>query len=450
MPGESYNRFVPLFVILTMLTAGCASPAAGVTDSLHMRLIGHSDLNGKGDGGEGLDLREYPDGRRVLFFAHVYAPNCLSVVDVTDPTRPTVLHQMAAYAPHVRCNSLAVAGNTLIVAQGTDLPGQPLGGARVYDVSDPARPRELAFFDTSGGASRGVHSVWFTGGDYAYLSSGAADFEPAVPPRGDDQFLMIVDVGDPAQPREVGRWWMPGQRKGEPGAPLPRTLTRDGVRMHSAFVSPDRPDRLYAGWIDGGMVILDIADKTRPTLVGHRTWYPATDGYIAHSVVPIFSRNIAVASQETTGPGCAGDERARPNSQRGLQMPMWTVDISDERHPREIAQLPPPADVEALCRGIKGRLGSHNIHMNRPTPNAATLTRTVVAALFSGGVRVYSIADPMAPQEIGYLIPAAPPGEMGVIQINDVFVDEKKLIYAADRHTGGLYVMEYVGPSPLE
>ncbi len=434
------------------MAVGCESRSGGVgvADSRNMRIIGHTDLNGKGDGGEGLDLRQYPDGRRVLFFAHVYAPNCLSIVDVTDPTRPAVLHQMPAFASHVRCNSLAVSGNTLIIAQGTDEPGQPLAGARVFDVSDPARPVELAFFDTSGGPSRGAHSVWFADGNYAYLSTGAPDFEPAVPPRGDDQFLMILDMSNPRQPREVGRWWMVGQRKGEPGAPLPRTLTADGVRMHSAFVSPDRPDRLFAGWIDGGMVILDISDKSKPTLVGHRSWYPATDGYIAHSVVPIFSRNLAVAAQETTGPGCAGDERARPNSAQGLQMPMWTVDISDERQPREIAQLPPPHNVESLCAGIKGRVGSHNIHMNRPTPNSAVLSQTVVAAMFAAGVRVYSIAKPDAPEEIGYLVPTAPPGEMGVIQINDVYVDENRLIYAADRHTGGLYVMEYTGPTPLQ
>ena len=35
-----------------------------------MTLIGHSDLNGAGKGGEGLALRQYPDGRRILFLAH--------------------------------------------------------------------------------------------------------------------------------------------------------------------------------------------------------------------------------------------------------------------------------------------------------------------------------------------------------------------------------------------
>ena len=438
---------------MTLSHLSASVPAADwakAKEAKNMRLVGHTDLNGLGDGGEGLDLRQYPDGRRILFFAHVNPPNCLSTVDVTDPKNPKVLAQVPAVSKVVRCNSLGVVGNTLIIAQNTDEPGQPNGGARIYDVSDPAKPSEIAFFDTSGGPSRGAHSVWFTDGQYAYLSTGAPDFEPAVPPRGDDQFLMIVDVRDRLHPREVGRWWMPGQRKGEPGAPLPRTKTRDGVRLHSVYWSPQRPNRLYAGWIDGGMVILDISDKTKPALIGQRSWYPTTDGYIAHSVAAILSRNLAVATQETTGPGCEANKNARPNTSQSLQMPMWTVDISDERNPREIAELPPPYNVEASCKGIKGRYGSHNIHMNRPTPSSAKLTQSVVAAVFAAGVRVYSIADPKKPIEIGYFVPEAPPrSPMGVTQINDVYVDEKGLIYAADRNSGGVYILEYTGSPTL-
>ena len=405
----------------------------------NLRIIGHSDLNGKGNGGEGLDMHQYPDGRRVLFYAHTNAPNCVSTIDVTNPRQPKVLAQFGTAASHVRCNSLGVSGTTMVVPQNTDLPGQPLGGMRVYDVADPANPREIAFLNTSGGKSRGAHYVWFADGEYAYLSSGHADFDPAVPPRGDDQFLMIVDMRERTKPREIGRWWVPGQRAGEPGAPLPRTRTRDGVRMHTAFISPERPDRLYAGWIDGGIVILDISDKTRPALVGQRTWYPKTPGYIGHSFLPIFERNIGIVAQEANEEKCADWPK-----------PIWTVDISNERAPMEITQFPYPQGLETFCKA--GRFGAHNIHMNRPKPLSAKLTQTVVAAFQNAGVRVYSIADPKQPLEIGHLIPPQasghPLGELGVM-INDVYVDEKGIIYAADRNGGGLWILEYTGRTPL-
>ena len=157
-----------------------------------MRIVGHTDLNGKGNGGEGLALTQYGDGRRVLFLAHESAPLCFSAIDVSDTTRPRVIAQIPTVTADVRCNSLGLSGTTLVVAHQTAMAGLPNGGMRVYDVADPAKPKELAFFDTSGPKSRGVHYVSFVDGRYAYLATGAKDFIPAN--SNDDQFLMIVDM----------------------------------------------------------------------------------------------------------------------------------------------------------------------------------------------------------------------------------------------------------------
>jgi hypothetical protein len=48
-------------------------------------------------------------------------------------------------------------------------------------------------------------------------------------------------------------------------------------------------------------------------------------------------------------------------------------------------------------------------------------------------------------------VPAAPPGNPGgTIQINDVYVDEKGVIYRNDRFKGGLYIMECIGSTLLQ
>jgi hypothetical protein len=53
--------------------------------------------------------------------------------------------------------------------------------------------------------------------------------------------------------------------------------------------------------------------------------------------------------------------------------------------------------------------------------------------------------------EIGHLVEAAPPGnQTHTIQINDVYVDENGLIYANDRLSGGLDIVKYTGPVPLQ
>ncbi|MGH9332290.1 MAG: LVIVD repeat-containing protein, partial [Vicinamibacteria bacterium] len=326
-------------------------------------------------------------------------------------------------------------GTTLAVAQQTARIGLPRAGMRVYDVASPERPKELAFFDTSGPHSRGVHFVWFVDGEYAYLATGAPDFIPTHP--NDDQFLMIVDLRDRTAPREVGRWWLPGTRHGDAEPPPPRLKLDGGYRMHSLFTAVERKDRAYIGWIDGGIVILDIADRAKPKLVARRSWYPPEVGY-AHTALALLERELLVVAEEAVRDRCADWPKR-----------IWMVDLRDETKPRELTAFPAPSNLDDLC-GAGGRFGAHNIHVNRPTPTARELKETGVGTFFNGGVRIYSIADPRRPEEIGFLIPEAPPGnESGTVQINDVYVDERGRIYANDRSTGGLYVMEYTGPVPL-
>lgn len=59
----------------------------------------------------------------------------------------------------------------------------------------------------------------------------------------------------------------------------------------------------------------------------------------------------------------------------------------------------------------------------------------VFCAWFAGGLRIVDIADPTAPREVGYYIPQPAPGKVAP-QTNDVDVDERGLIYAADRYSG--------------
>ena len=67
----------------------------------------------------------------------------------------------------------------------------------------------------------------------------------------------------------------------------------------------------------------------------------------------------------------------------------------------------------------------------------------VVGTLFNGGVRAFDVSNPFRPEEVAYYVPAAPRGSgAGAVQINDAFVDERGIVYAVDRFTGGLYVLD--------
>jgi hypothetical protein len=182
-----------------------------------MRLLGQHDLGGHGNCGEGTALLQRA-GKRYLYLAHESGPVNFSVLDVTDPARPRLLTQ--ATLPHrdVRSNSLAVADDLLIVAYQVSTPGQRPAGIEIFDLGQPAEPRLIGSLDLSGPHSRGTHWVGFTGGRYAYLSTGTPDSRPAHVL--DDQFPVIVDVSRPDRPAEAGRWWLPGTQASD-GCPPP-------------------------------------------------------------------------------------------------------------------------------------------------------------------------------------------------------------------------------------
>ena len=129
-------------------------------EAKNLSLIAHHDLNGFGNGGEGIALQAASDGRRVLYIAHESAPKDFTAVDVTDPNEPRVIVQTELPHGDVRSNSLALVDDLLLVAYQTSRPGLSPAGLGLYDVSNPDQPREVGSFDTSGPYSRGAHYVW--------------------------------------------------------------------------------------------------------------------------------------------------------------------------------------------------------------------------------------------------------------------------------------------------
>ena len=100
----------------------------------------------------------------------------------------------------------------------------------------------------------------------------------------------------------------------------------------------------------------------------------------------------------------------------------------------------PPLDAFA---GRGGRFGAHNVHENVPLPTAWNSEEIILGTFFNGGLRAYDISNPYQPKEIAAFVPPAPNGTpVGAVQLNDVFVDEREIVYTVDRHTGGLYILE--------
>ena len=397
--------------------------------SLNMTLLAHHELQGFGGIGEGMGMQLARDGRRILWLAHESAPKNFTGVDVTDPRAPKVVVQTELPHANMRSNSLDVVGDTLAVAYQTSKTGLKPAGFDLFDIKNPQEPRLISHFDCSGPHSRGVHVLWFVDGETVHMSAGAADFQPRNPL--DDQFYRIVDVRNPSRPAELGRWWLPGTREGD-DAPPPARLERKfdmGFRAHNTNVFPARPDRAYVGYIDGGALILDIADKARPKVVAHWRHSPPFNGF-THTVLPLLGRNLLVVTDECVLDGGADWPKL-----------VWVLDARVESNPVPIATLPAPPYQEFVRRG--GRFGAHNLHENLPVPGSWRSERYVIGTFFNAGVRAYDLLNPYQPQEVAYYVPSAPRGaRTGAVQLNDVYVDDRQIAYAVDRHIGGLYILE--------
>jgi hypothetical protein len=391
-------------------------------------LLGNHDLGGFGGLGEGIGIQVARDGRRIVWLAHESAPKNFTAVDVTNPRAPKLVVQTDLPHAQMRSNSLEVVGDTMAVAYQTSKPGLTPAGFELFDISVPEQPKSIALFDASGPMSRGVHQLWFSDGEYVHMSSGAADAKPRN--QSDDQFYRIIDVRNPSKPKEVGRWWLPGTMEGDE-APAPKRLPAHGTgyRAHNTNVYPQRPDRAYVAYVDGGFVILDISDKSAPKQIAHWNHNPPFNGF-THTVLPLFGRDLLVVSDESVKDGGADWPKL-----------VWIFNAAAESNPVPIATCPmPPVDAFAK-RG--GRFGAHNLHENNPGPLSWRSEDVIVGAFFNGGLRAYDITNPFQPKEIAWFVPPAPKGSpAGAIQINDCYVDERGVTYAVDRMTGGLYTLE--------
>jgi hypothetical protein len=336
-----------------------------------------------------------------------------TIVDVRNARAPRVVAQLPLPA-NTHSHKVQVAGG-LLVANHERLPGYAgeafSAGVAIYDVAEPAAPRELAFFGTGG---PGVHRFWFVDGRYAHLSAGAEGFT--------DQIYRILDLRRPDRPEEAGRWWIPGQWAA--GGERPDWPDEWTVRVHGAPFVHD--GRCTMGCVDWGWVILDVADLGRPRLIVRHTFFPPF-GDMLHTAMPLPGRRLVICTQEALR--TLRDPRDREKY-------LWIVDVREERNPIPVAAFgvaPEGAPPDA-------RFGPHNIHENRP----GSLVREdrIYLTYFAGGLRVIEISDPLRPREIAWYIPDIPGRGP---QSNDVFVDRDGLIYLVDRFDGHLEILEHDG-----
>jgi hypothetical protein len=416
----------------------------------NMKAIGYSDLDGRG-GAFKMAIRHVA-GNWYLYMGHLWSRGW-SIVDVTDPANPKV----AKFIPgpentwtiqmDLHDNLMVTSIGSFATSWGHD-PNKPSEeGALFWDISNPLAPEQYSHWKTNNttgaSAGNGTHRNGYPGGKYAYMSAAMAGYKSNI--------LVILDVSDPKNPKEAGRWWMPGQKDGE----TPDSPALQNVGFHGPPVIEG--NRAYLGY-GGSMVILDISNVASPKLVGRLDFAPAFKaGFTGvHDALPIPGKSVVFVNSE--GSGSDTPEMA-PTCSGPLDL-VAMVDVKDPSKPRLMSTFPlpvPPPDepYKSFCdKG--GRFGPHNTNLEYHLPDVEKTGDLIYLTYFNAGLRIFNISDPRLPQEVGWFMPPTPTKRVGPIpaklvsQVEDVLVDTRGNIYITDKQWG-LFVLRYSGkdqPAP--
>jgi hypothetical protein len=446
-----------------------AQTTSGKEEAWNVQLVGRHDLAARSayqptihkQGERWILYVGHHGGRKVNPLTKQMEENGTSILDVTNPKLPKLLAHLAGEHGREVPGRETGGAQMVRICDGRILPKgdhgkvymlRTFGDARqeIWDVTMPERPSLITQF----GSFKSTHkNDWECDTGIAYIP-GSHDAYRAT------RVNHIYDISDPANPvfiRAFGlaeqlkdaKGYNPGQIHGSisAGASVNRVFIGYGTNARGVAQIVDREKLLKGGPepTSENLGAPQIARIDLPEFMGAHTAFP-----LLGVAVPEFAkdkkgqlRNFLVVVNETNVTVC-GEHR---------QM-VYFFDITDEKRPIGVASYNVGEASGAFCtRG--GRFGAHASHENMTT---VFHKRLMFFSWFNAGVRVVDVRNPFNPQEVGFYIPAisentdlrcgdevSKTGCVPVIQINNMEVDERGLIYAVDRADTGLFVLELTG-----
>lgn len=273
----------------------------------------------------------------------VFAPHFGGVIEILDAASGARL-AIASVAGASGRNPSAVSEVT--ARDGYLYAATTSKGVVVFDVRDPRQPRLAGQYVVDAGRGSlesftNVHTI-FLGPDSKTLY--------AVNQSHETTDLRMLDVSNPAAPREIGRY-------------LRREVTQVLDGFHDVHVI-ERQGKLIAFLqsLRSGLLVLDVSDPAAATLLGSIKW----ENTLSHSG----------AAFE------AGGKLYYAHNDEGFDQGMTVLDLSDLTRPRIVARY-------QTRRGTS----IHNIEI---------VDNIAYVSYYVDGLRVVDLRDPLKPREIGH------------------------------------------------
>jgi hypothetical protein len=433
-----------LAAALALVAAG-AAPAAGAAQA--QPRTSNTELVGRLDPGAGPygDVWVHDDVAYLGSYRSqrcATAPDGVWAIDVSDPAKPRQLGRFAriqgsdaedvwvgAVRTRAFTGDLAAVGMQHCLRDSTSFAGLAL-----YDVSDPAKPRELGRI--ASGVRSGVHELGIAqraDGRLLALAAVPFSFTQSGGAKGD---LRVIDITNPRRPVELADWDV---RRDGPPELRAQLAPRQDVFDHSAWPFADGT-KLFASFWAAGEVFLDIRDPSRPKWIGRTSYRPQDTHQAAHSGWFNADETLFVQNDETL----AVDPK-RPGETWTHQR-IW--DTKDLAHPRLVGTFA----TEAAAPGRDGRLGQDGVYS---VHNTVVDGRYAYASWYSDGVRVVDLADPAHPVEVGSFVPPAsdsvpegvrPPGARSTFPMVWGVYPAKGLVFASEMGSG-LWIFRFHPPA---
>jgi len=461
-------------------------------------LVGHNDLQGR-SAYQPIIINQ--DGRHILYMGHhnrdpLLNPltgemerNGVSIVDVSDPAN-------TEYLAHIPTSDEPGKGGSQMVqvCSGSVLPNgvdgkwyllRPLGGyaQEIWDVSDPSNP---SFLTTIVENLTGTHKNWWecdTGIAYLVANNREEGWTGG-------NHLKIYDLSDPANPVYIRDFGILGS---QPGATNYIGTREGGVGIHGPISAGPEKNRVYVAYGTGNNGVIQILDRHKLLTEFENPLNPTEEemlapqvGYIvmspdqgAHTTMPLFDvpipgfqghlvlqkRDLLLVSSEAGRSDNCGANYPPEENNRPAPHLAFLLDITNEATPWPLSTLRVQETQGDYC----GRGGRHGVHSSTESFYPPYYGKLGIIAWFNAGVRVWDIRDPFAIHEVAYFIPA--PNEFSVPQCsnsnteeggefgtqtatstcrkmgvtNNVEVDDRGLIYTADRPGGGVHIVRLTG-----
>jgi hypothetical protein len=393
--------------------------------------------------------------------------NGTSIIEVTDPRNPRYL----AHIPGEPGKAEQGGAQMVRVCSGASLPRADKSkfymlrvfgnqAHEVWDVTDPAKPSLLT---TVVAGLKGTHkNFWECESGIAYLISGDPRWRTS-------RMTKIYDLSDPAKPRFIRDFGLVGQQPGAIG-PIPVALhgpISTGPGGNRVFFGYGTSTDGVVQIVDRDKLLSGPSEPTPENLLAPqiaRLDMPPING--AHTAFPLLGVQMTEFAKSLLGKTrdfvVVTDESIQKECLEGRQM-VWFIDITTETKPFGVANWTVPEASGNFCsRG--GRFGTHS---SNESMAPVFYKRIMFFAHFNAGVRAVDVRDPFNPKEVGYFIPATtaetvvldtPSGQAAklpytdaagrrAIQTNNVEVDERGYIYIVDRANTGMHILELTGPA---